>query len=83
MLTALSAHAQYSPHESTRYLSVGSTGGSGHVVDLSGIDFRVEAITFKATTAGIIASLALTLWLIVEHLKSPLFNFCKKLPIIQ
>ena len=35
-----------------------SVGGSGHTVDLSGIDFRGEAITFKATTAGIIASLS-------------------------
>ena len=31
---------------------------SGHPVDLNGIDFRGEAITFKATTAGIIASLS-------------------------
>lgn len=35
-----------------------SPGGSGHPVDLNGIDFRGEAITFKATTAGIIASLS-------------------------
>lgn len=35
-----------------------SLGGNGHSVDLSGIDFRGEAITFKATTAGIIASLS-------------------------
>ena len=34
------------------------SGGSGHAVDLNGIDFRGEAITFKATTAGIIASLS-------------------------
>ena len=41
------------------HFPVGGVGGSGQGgVDLSGIDFRGEAITFKATTAGIIASLS-------------------------
>lgn len=40
------------------HLAGGMVGGSGPTVDLNGIDFRGEAITFKATTAGIIASLS-------------------------
>lgn len=40
------------------HVSVSGASGSGHTIDLSGIDFRGEAITFKATTAGIIASLS-------------------------
>lgn len=41
----------------TPHLSVGS-GGSGIPTDLSTVDFKGEAITFKATTAGILSSLS-------------------------
>lgn len=48
------------PLRAINRFSVGgaSPSGSGQPVDLNGIDFRGEAITFKATTAGIIASLS-------------------------
>lgn len=40
------------------HFAIGGSNGPSSPVDISNIDFRGEAITFKATTAGILASLS-------------------------
>ena len=40
------------------HFAVGGSNGPSSPIDINNIDFRGEAITFKATTAGILASLS-------------------------